>query len=106
MTREERRSLFLHRTIAARLTADPAATLALARRTLARMAERSPQAVPLLEEWAVLLRRPVADLVLLLTDPSPRARELRQVTPFAGVLSAAERAKVYAAFAESEGKRP
>jgi hypothetical protein len=37
-----------------------------------------------------------------LTDPSPWVRELRQVTPFAGVLSASERRRVFAAFAEQE----
>jgi hypothetical protein len=37
--------------------------------------------------------------VALLTDHDPWARELRHVTPFGGVLSAAERAEVYRAFA-------
>jgi len=38
----------------------------------------------------------------LLTDQDPWARELRHVTPFAGVLSAAERVEAYRAFANAE----
>jgi hypothetical protein len=45
-------------------------------------------------------------VVDVLLDPHPRARELRQVTPFAGVLSPAERADVYRHFAGSEGAVP
>ncbi|MQA89223.1 MAG: helix-turn-helix domain-containing protein [Gemmatimonas sp.] len=101
-TREERRSLVLHRAIAARLEAEPEGVLDRARVTLARMRASQPGAAPLLREWEVLLDRPLEDLLPVLTDPSPRARELRHVTPFAGVLTAAERAAAYQAFAESE----
>lgn len=105
LTREERRSLFLHRAIAERLAGDPGPVIERARRTLQRMREASPGPIPLLREWATLLRRPPEELVPLLTDPGPHARELRQVTPFAGILSAPERAEVYRAFAEDEGAR-
>jgi hypothetical protein len=44
-------------------------------------------------------RRP---LDALLPDLAPWARELRHVTPFTDILSAAERAKVYRSFAERE----
>jgi transcriptional regulator with XRE-family HTH domain len=101
-TREERRSLALHRAIADRLAAEPQGVLDRARATLARMRESQPGASPLLREWEVLLDRPLEALLPVLTDPSPWARELRQVTPFAGVLTAAERARVYRAFAEEE----
>lgn len=102
LTREERRSLHLHRAIARRLESDPEFVLERARHTLARMRERHPGAARLLKEWEVLLDRPVPELVPALTDPSPRARELRHVTPFAGVLTAAERAEVYRSFREGE----
>lgn len=95
LTREERRSIELHRAIARRLTADPRAVITLARRNLARMRGRNPHAAPLLREWAVLLDRPIPALVALLTSTAEQARELRHVTPFAGVLSAAERAAAY-----------
>jgi transcriptional regulator with XRE-family HTH domain len=102
LTREDRRSLTLHHAIAARLQADPDAGVALARRSLARMRAQHPGARALLDEWALLLRRPLSALLPVLSDPSPWARELRHVTPFAGLLSARERTAVYKAFAESE----
>ena len=103
LTREDRRSLFLHRAIAARLLEDPDAVLAQARRVLAVMAgRRSPGLEPLLREWRVILDRPVPAIASLLLDPDPWARELRQTTPFAGVLDAAERREVYLAFRDEE----
>ena len=99
-TREERRSLALHRAIAERLRHDPQSILEQARRTLSRMSTvASSQA---LREWAVLLDRPLEALVTVMTDPSPWARELRHVTPFAGILSARERTDVLQAFALAE----
>jgi hypothetical protein len=75
-----------------------------ARRTLDRMrAVASPDSQPR-REWAVILDRPPTALAEVLTDPSPWARELRHVTPFAGVLSANERSQVLRAFAEAEAK--
>jgi transcriptional regulator with XRE-family HTH domain len=102
LTREERRSLELHRAIAARLTDDPEPVLAQARRSIRLMASQTGARAPLLREWALILRRPLDALVPVLTDPGAWARELRQVTPFAGVLSAAERARVYRRFATGE----
>jgi hypothetical protein len=96
MTREERRSLALHRAIARHLERDPDRIIALARANLGRMKRRARS--HLLDEWDVLLDRPLSALLPVLTDPSPWARELRHVTPFAGVLSAGERTEVYAAF--------
>jgi len=58
--------------------------------------------VPLLDEWRCLLRRPLHALIPVLTDPMPWTRELRHVTQFTGVLSTAERARVYREFSERE----
>jgi hypothetical protein len=88
--------------MADRLRQDPATVLARARASLTRMRALHPGARPLLDEWQVLLRRPVDALVSALTDASPWSRELRQVTPFSGTLSARERAAVYRAFARAE----
>jgi len=46
----------------------------------------------------------VSELLPALIDPSPRGRELRQVTPFAGVLTAKERAETYHSFREEESR--
>ncbi len=102
LTREERRSLVLHRAIAKRLSDDPERVVTQARRNLARMMERDAGSSLPLREWKVLLDRPLPALLPLLADADPWARELRHVTPFAGVLSAAERARAYRAFAEEE----
>ncbi len=102
MTREDRRSLILHRMIAARLRADPDRVLPRARECLERMIVRAGGASQPLREWGVLLDRPLEALLPLLTDPDPWVRELRHVTPFAGVLSAGERAEVYRSFADDE----
>lgn len=98
MTREERRSLELHRAIAVRLRAEPARVRALAKRNLARMRTRVGSPSQALREWGVLLDRPANALIPLLTASDPWARELRHVTPFAGVLTAAERAECYRRF--------
>lgn len=106
MTREERRSLALHRAIAERLARDPRPVLEQARRTLERMRTVAAADAQPIREWSVLLDRSPSALVPLLTDSSPWARELRHVTPFAGVLTAEERAEVLRAFAEAEARRP
>ena len=105
MTREERRSLALHEAIAERLAEDPASGIARARRTLERMVAGPAGSSQLIKEWRVLLDRPLAGLLPVLTDPGPWARELRHVTPFAGILTAAERAAVYERFAQEDRGR-
>jgi len=106
MTREDRRSLQLHEVIVQRLLEDPDAVIRRARDTLGLMRERHPGAAPLLTEWDAMLSRPASEVADILLDPRPKARELRQVTPFAGILSPAERAEVYRRFAASEGETP
>ena len=104
MTREDRRSLALHRAIATRLLAEPEATVAAARRNLRRMARQTPGASSLWREWRRALALSVEDLAELLTDPRPLAREMRHVTPFAGVLTPSQRWDVYRRFrAEASG---
>jgi transcriptional regulator with XRE-family HTH domain len=102
LTREDRRSLALHAAVAERLRERPGPVLASARTSLARMRQLHPGARLLLDEWRVLLRRPIDALIPVLTDPAPWARELRHVTPFTGLLSAGERAHVYREFAAQE----
>ena len=105
LTREDRRSIWLHRSIALRLKERPQWVLQRAQKTLKKMRHANPGARQLLDEWGVLLKRSIPELIPVLTDPGARARELLQVTPFAGVLSAEERARVYRDFAEEERRR-
>jgi transcriptional regulator with XRE-family HTH domain len=105
LTREDRRSLFLHRRIADKLRADSEDVLRIAGQNLALMTERHPGAQILLTEWADILERPVEAIVDAMLSPGIHARDLRQVTPFAGVLSASERSDVYSRFSRSESRR-
>ncbi len=105
MTREDRRSILMHRAIALHLHDAPRSVVAAARRNLATMSRAQPGARPLLDQWRQILRRPVDEITDVMTDPRGFARELRQVTPFAGVLSASERADVYRKFRVEESRR-
>jgi len=100
MTRDQRRSLWLSHAVAGKLVADPEAVLAKAERNLDRMraAHTRGQAARWLGEWERLLAGPLEDVLAALTSPTPRARELRQNSPFAAVLTEAERAGVLDAF--------
>jgi hypothetical protein len=105
MTREERRSLALHQAIADRLRADPVGVIARANRTLDLMLAGSAGSSPFLREWKVLLERPPVALASAITARDPWTRELRHVSPFAGILTASERARVYREFSRSEAER-
>ena len=105
LTREDRRSLALHERIADRLRVAPAETLARARANVARMRRLHPHASDLLDEWERLLQGPPDALADALVSPGLHGRDLRHVTPFAGVLSAAERAAVYLQFRRDEMRR-
>lgn len=105
LTREDRRSLALHRAIAGKLEADPVTVLDKAHTNLGVMRERHAHARVLLDEWGMILARSVEEIVEVLLDPGIHARELRHVTPFAGVLTPGERAQVYAEFRAQEETR-
>lgn len=97
LTREDRRSLAYHRLIAIKLLNDPATVTAKGRTNLARMreADESRRSARYLDEWDRLLDGEEHVLVSVLIDPSERGRDLRQTSPFAGVLTPAERSRVY-----------
>ena len=108
MTRDQRRSLWLGHAIAGKLVTDPQRTLSVARENLARLQEANPRGgtARRLAEWQRLLDGSAREILDALTSSSPRARELRQNTPFAGVLSDEERQQVLAGFDVAEGKAP
>ena len=105
LTREERRSLFLHQVIVEKLLHSPEVVLSRAQQNLQRMLVQHPDASVLLEEWERILDRPIDNIVDEMVDPRQHARELRHVTPFAGVLSTAERTHTYRKFAAEEAQR-
>ncbi|MGH8991544.1 MAG: helix-turn-helix domain-containing protein [Acidimicrobiia bacterium] len=100
LTRDQRRSLWLHRAIAGRIAEDPERHLRTARANLKVMLTAHPrgQAAAQLAIWQRLLDGPVEAVLDVLCMSSPQAADLRQNTPFAGVLTDAERQAVLAAF--------
>lgn len=103
-TREQRRSLFLHRRIAEAVAADPDAAFARACRTLdtARRANADGSADRWLDAWAVLLEGPLEVVLEVLTADTPEAAELRATSPFAGVLAPQPRWAAYREFREQD----
>lgn len=100
MSRDQRRSQWLNTAIAGKLVADPEAVLSKARHNATAMLERGArgQARVWLERWKELLDEPPDRVIEALTSPSPWARELRQNSPFAGVLTEDERRRVLESF--------
>ena len=95
--RLERRSLALHRAIAAKLRAKPE-LLGIARDNLDRWSARRGRSQPYLDTWREILDRPFEQMLQLIQEDSPRMTELRQSAPFAGVLDPRERWHVYDTF--------
>jgi hypothetical protein len=94
----EARSLAMHCLAAQKIMLEPE-LLGKVRRTLDAWRQRYGKDTPrALEQWAVILRRPWPQIAAFITDPGEHATQLRQSTPFAGVLSARDRNRVYAAF--------
>jgi hypothetical protein len=89
--RAERRSLAYHRTLAKRLRrplVDEALRLLWKWREQQRIDERYA------EQWEQVLRQPMADVRGIIGEDSQRGRDLRQNSPFAGMLSEAERRRI------------
>ena len=94
----EARSLAMHVMAAKRIGADPA-LLVRARATLdrwlQRYADRTPAAIT---EWQTLLARPWPQIAARATALTEEGARLRQSSPLATVLSAAERRRIHDAF--------
>jgi hypothetical protein len=88
--RAELRSLALHRAVGERLRREPA--LLDAARDRLRTWCREGKLDPLYcDAWLGVLDWPLERILEFLSADTERARELRQATPFAGVISASER---------------
>ena len=102
VTRDQKRSLFLHAAIAEELKNRPIEVVEIARRNISRMRSRNPGAWKLLDEWEQIVEGTTDEIVARMLDPSDRGQNLRQVTPFAGVLTPTQRFDVYRSFANRE----
>jgi len=104
LNRDERQSLWLHAAVAGRLVTDPSGTLSRARHNLELLGRMHPSGMSAhwLSAWRSVLDSGPETTLQTLTSVSPAAIELRQNSPFAGVLADAERSSVLAAFRDSE----
>jgi hypothetical protein len=96
------RSLALHRLVADRLRREPEA-LSRAHATLARWRLHADARVaPYLADWDVILAGGVQSCIDVMLEDSERAAALRQASPFAGLLSNAERFAALNAWREKQ----
>jgi hypothetical protein len=95
--RLERRSLALHQAIADKLRQHPE-LLSIALDNIERWSQRHGRAQPYLDTWRQILGLPFPELLDLIEEDSPRMTQLRQSTPFAGVLDPSERWRIYDTF--------
>jgi|SRR5665647_452336 excisionase family DNA binding protein len=101
LTRDQERSLWLHRAVVAELVADPEGVLARVQENLQRLRAQHPvrgMAAHWLGQWQEVLDAGVDALADALTSTGPMALELRQNSPFAGVISEEARRRVLASF--------
>jgi excisionase family DNA binding protein len=107
LTREQLELLWLHRAVAGKVVANPPAVLAAAAINLRRLRRLHPQgqAWEWLDRWDAVLDEGVEAVLDALTSSAEYAIELRSMSPFAGILSEAQRLTVLAAYAESRRDR-
>lgn len=98
LTRDQERSLFLHAAIARELRVRGPEVIEIARRNISRMRSVNPHAWRLLDDWERILHGTTSQVVACMLDPGEHGRDLRQVSPFAGVLTPAQRVAVYRSF--------
>jgi hypothetical protein len=88
----------MHAVIAQKVERDPR-LLDVPRNNLQRWGVRWKNEAPVwYDEWCKIMSRPWLEIAAIITEPSERGARLRQSSPFAGVLSAAERRRIYEAF--------
>jgi len=90
---EAERSRWLHLVAAGKLATDPNGVLALARRNLDRLRHihGNGRADRWLDEWQRILDAGPSAVLDVFTSRSPRSVDLRQTSPFMGVLTQEER---------------
>lgn len=91
----DERSLALHRLVAETLRREPA-RFERARTTLARFRKVADvRSQPYLKVWEGLFEEGLEKTLAMATEDSERGAALRQTSPFAGVLTPAERAAFF-----------
>ena len=107
MSREQVEALWLHQAVAGRLVRDPRAVMAAAAINLRRLRRMHPDGRDWewLDRWDAVLDQGAEAVLDALTSSAEYAVELREASPFAGILTEVERAQVLTAFAASRADR-
>ncbi|MFI7081422.1 helix-turn-helix domain-containing protein [Micromonospora sp. NPDC049903] len=107
LTRDQLKSLWLHQAVAGGLVVDPDEVLGKAAKNLDRLLRqhRGTMAEVWLRRWQDKMNEGVGSVLRSLTSEDPEAVELRQNSPFAGVLSQPQRRKILESFKRSGGDR-
>lgn len=103
MTDEQRKQLWMHQAMLTHLLTRPEEVMGLARENIRRwssMHRADGRTVEYLREWDSILAEGLEETVDTILSTSPRARELRQNSPFASVLKQAERMQALRSFRE------
>jgi hypothetical protein len=79
------RSIALHTEVAARIRRDPT-LLERAKRRVSQWLDEGSVANPYARAWAKILESPLEEVLHQLVERSEEAHDLRQVSPFAGVI--------------------
>lgn len=94
LSREDRRSLAYHRAVAKKLRRFPQSLISKAKAVSGKTAQQHPQTRELCRQWEMWLNLPLEMLIAHISDPGMNARDMRQVSPFAGTLTPGERLRV------------
>lgn len=95
--RREQQGIALHRAVARKLLAEPDRVISRAQANMQRWLGKEPRE-GLYGIWRILLRLPPAVIAEVITSDSEAAAQLRQSSPFTGVLSQAERDRILEPF--------
>lgn len=98
MTREDERSLSYHAAIVQVLRKDPSQHIKRAKRLLSKMSAHHPEARSLFRLWHEWLNLPTEDMISRILDTGVLSREMRHISPFAGILKPHDRARILKRF--------
>jgi len=98
MTADQLRSLWLHRAAAGHIATNPKRALTKARGRIDGTLDEGPAGQRWLREWLNIIDRGPEAVMRTMTSTDPRARELRQNSPFLGLLTEAERQSIIQSF--------
>ena len=105
LTDDQLRSLWLQRAAAGLIARDPMATLTQAKAAAEQLLAREPNGATWLHDWLGIIDRGPEAVMRAMTSIDPLARELRQNSPFLGLLPDADRREILAAFEATRRSR-